>query len=121
MSISSEERIELKNEIKDAVGDLIENLETRTSSQFNIIDYKLDAIEKQTTRTNGRLSEAESKLKNLEKSEKDHILRCPNNQRIRELEDVTLTAKTIKRVLIQGLVLTGIVMTIILGLFTLLN
>jgi len=99
----------------------LKNIEEKTTNQFNIIDYKLDAIEKQTTQTNGRLVTAEEKLRKLEKSENEHLLMCPQAERVRKLEDQALSNKVIKGFIVKTVIITSAVMSIILGIFTMIN
>jgi hypothetical protein len=95
-----------KEEIKEILHDYVSGVMARVDSKFEIIDIKLDEIKEQTTKHNGRMSILEFK-------EARHTIDCPNVDKIRALEDHTLTTKSIKNWIVGSVSIVGILMSIL--------
>jgi hypothetical protein len=94
-----------KDEIKGILHDYVSGVMARVDSKFEIIDLKLDRIEAQTTKHNGRMTV-------LEMKEARHTIECPNVGKIRDLEDHVLTTKHLKKWVVGGVSIIGILMSI---------
>ena len=106
-----------KTEIKSWIEDGIEKIEVRTDNKFEIIHLKLEQILEQTTRHNDRMNKAEGRLKKIEDNELTHVTTCPVAEKVRVLEDDSLTMKSVKKFMARTIGLTATGMTVIWILF----
>jgi len=96
-----------KNDMRSMFQDMLEISITKHDEQYKLIDYKLDQITLQTTKTNGRVNK-------LEEKELTHIITCPQNEKIRVLEDNALTNKSIRKWIVASITITAIVVTVLI-------
>ncbi len=108
-----------KEELMKFVDGVIDRYESKSSKEYEIINYKLDSIEAQTTRTNGRLTDLENRVKDIEIEKGGRISTCPYSETIKKLSEDSITVNAIKRMLIQGIVIAGLFFTILFGILRL--
>jgi uncharacterized protein Yka (UPF0111/DUF47 family) len=69
---------------------------------------------------NGSIATAINRIYQLEEREKTHTLRCPLNDKVRTLEDDSLSAKTIRKVFTKTILMGSALVGFIIGLSKLL-
>lgn len=104
------------DELRDMMESVVEKYHKFTSDPLKIINYKLDSIEEQTTKTNGRLTKVEEKVHGLEISDATRIQNCPQAKKIDELIESSISVRTIKNMVIRGIVIAGIFFTILFSI-----
>jgi len=102
-----------KTEIRSWIEEGIEKIEVRTDNKFEIIHLKLEQILEQTTRHNGGLKDNRSRIEALEKGQVEHTISCPVIEKVRTLEDESLTTKSVKKFMVKTIGFTATGMTII--------
>lgn len=132
---------EEKNEFKQILHDHVAGIVAQNEAKNDIIIYKLDTLEisqmeikKSLDFTNGKIGKAIIDIHNLEtenqlikqqqeyivtKEKQDlveHTLACPNKDRIKTLENENFTKKEMKKMMIQGISVIGILATILVSL-----
>lgn len=110
-----------KTEIRELITDLLNIHSEKIEGKFNLIDEKLERIELQTTKTNGRVTRLESVVVDIQIKDKEHIINCPIKERVNNLETETITTKTIRKMIIQGFTLAGVIAAIIYGLIEIIS
>lgn len=94
---------------------------TLMNAQFINVQGKLEDIEKQTIKTNGRVSKLEDMSNIHTNMINQYDLKCPQETRLRLLEDNTLTAKVVKKWITNSVAVTSAIMGIIWIIFKLIN
>lgn len=107
-------------QLKALMKGIIESYSQSNSNHYEIINYKLDSIETQTTKTNGRLSEVENKVKEIEIDNAKRVLTCPQNKKIEELVNSSMSILAMRKIVIRGITIAGIFFTLLFGLLRLL-
>lgn len=82
---------------KDIIKPLLATVNAYHEGDLKLINADLKRILEQTTKTNSRVSRSEAKIEELEKKEIAHIINCPQEKRVRNLEDNQLSQKSIKK------------------------
>ena len=116
----------------------IKALTTLTSAQFMNVNERLDKIngkvarhddaitqsliersnlQHKTSEQDTCIDEIYDRLADVEKKEANHVLACPNVNKIRALEDNQLETKSVKKWIVGSVATTGIVMSILWILF----
>ena len=103
-------------ELRKMMEGVVEKYHKLNADPLEIINYKLDAIELQTTKTNSRLTKVEDQVKDLEFSDATRIVSCPQASKIDQLIESSISTKTIKNIVIRGIVIAGIFFTILFGI-----
>lgn len=87
----------MTNDERELFDERFKSLTTLMNSQFINVNDKLESIEEQTKKTNGRVTELE-KMSNLHTiAINGYASKCPQEVRIRGLEDNTLSSKVVKK------------------------
>lgn len=73
------------------------------------IEENTGRIETQTVKTNGRVTQLERDVVQMKMDETKHTSNCPNNPRIKILEDNDLSRKAIAKFLLVATTLAGII------------
>lgn len=92
----------MTKEDKEFLNSILETHSARIDGKFDVINNKLDNIEKQTTKTNGRVSKLEENVQVLNIKDQNHIMYCPQQNRIKTLEDEQISSKSIKKFFYAG-------------------
>lgn len=101
--MTTEERAEVRQMLTDVLRGHHEEMKGR----LNVIQANLLRVEAQTTKTNGRVTIVEDKIEILEKEEIKHSVNCPNESRIKTLEEAEISRKAIIRFVVGGSALAG--------------
>ncbi len=107
-------------ELKKIINRVIETYQESNSNRYEIINYKLDSIETQTTKSNGRLVEVEKKVNDLEIDNAKRILTCPQEEKIKQLMETSMSTSVMRKIVIRGITIAGIFFAILFGLLRLL-
>jgi len=95
------------NELKEFIQQLFENRSIKTDMEFKLIRQELLTIKEQVLKTNGRVTALEDEFYDFEKTTDNHFHICPNNAKIRDIQDTLLSRKSIRQWLIAGLGITS--------------
>ena len=102
------------NMIRQTMTDVLATHTAEINGRFNVIHTQLLAIKEQTTKTNGRVTKAEEVLKGLEIADINHLAMCPNQSRIKALEDAkTEENGMVKFVFKAGSIIGGVALIVI--------
>lgn len=102
------------NMIRQTMNDVLSIHTAEINGRFNVIHTQLLAIKEQTTKTNGRVTKNEEVLKGLEIADINHLAKCPNQSRIKALEDSkTEESGAYKFVFKAGSIVGGIALIVI--------
>lgn len=134
-----------KNEFKEYIHTMLAGYQARVEAQNSITNNRLEAIDNHLLRQNGRVSKAEEaialalqeragnrqkqedyfmqidnldeRLTEVEKKENQHVITCPNIEKIRKLEDENLSNKSVKKFMgimfTSGVALGGLIVAVI--------
>ena len=103
-----EEKIEIAGLISTAA----KVKDAEHEANYKLIDFKLGTILKQTTLHNQRMTKVEEKCREIEKADLTKMVNCPLVEKVRTLEDASLTSKAIKKWFIGTVAGTGGVVSI---------
>lgn len=114
-----------KQEIKeDIIKPLLATVNAYHEGDLKLINADLKRILRQTTRHNQRMTKIESKnekheqrIELIEKADIANEGKCPNDDKVRALEDAQLTQKSIRKWIIGSVGIASGAMTIIWILF----
>jgi hypothetical protein len=106
-----------KDEMREMLTDILSGHIEKIDGKFNLIDEKLERIESQTTKTNGRVNRLETVSMDTLIKQKEHIINCPLNERVKTLEGDVITSKTIRKMFIQGFTILGIIGGLVFGIY----
>lgn len=102
-----------RTEIRQMLIDILSGQTEEMKGRYNVIHVNLTQIKEQTTKTNGRVSALEKEVEKLKLSEAEHVLSCPNDEKIRALQDNELSKKSIVRFFILSTAVAGTIVGII--------
>ena len=105
------------NSLKELFEEKLKSLHIQLNSEFEVLNNRLETIEEQVKKTNGRTIKLEE-LTNLHTlSINQYSNKCPQEARIRTVEDNLLTGFTVKKWIIGTLgvisIIVGIIYTLI--------
>jgi hypothetical protein len=108
-----------KNEreiIREMFTDVLATHSAVLNGEFKVIKTELSSIKIQTTKTNGRVTSLEKEVGEIKLEEVQHIINCPNTQRIGTLEKSDVSRKSVLKFISISIGITlgviGIVFTI---------
>ena len=114
------------NQIKEILKAHLTANNARIESQFDLIDLKLDSINEHLSRQNGRLGKAElaisefvTKIAVDDTEKKNRLSTCPQSNRITKIETELITKKEIKKYIVGGIGVIGILLTIFVTIINL--
>ena len=103
-------------QIKELFQTLIDHINAIQDLKMKLIEQKLDSIIDQTTKTNGTVRRHSEQLADIEQGKWHSIVTCPQAKVVSEVRDSMITSKSIKRLIISSITITGIVVAIVIGL-----
>ncbi len=103
-------------EVEVLINQVINKCNSKSSSAYEVINYKLDSIEAQTTRTNGRLTDVEKKVQNIEIDKASRLASCPQSEIIKQIHETTISTNEMRRIIIRGITLAGVFFAILFAL-----
>jgi predicted nuclease with TOPRIM domain len=109
-----------RKELKEAIKEAIEQHSGNVNSIFKIIDVKLDSIKSETSKTNGRVTQLEHEVSTLKNAELSHLVKCPNTEKIINLEKMEVGRKAVSSFTWKQVTLGGVIAGLILTLAQLL-
>ncbi|HLO60964.1 MAG TPA: hypothetical protein VK179_19590 [Bacteroidales bacterium] len=108
-------------ELKELIQDAMRAQNEKITGQFNVIDCKLDLITQRLDRLNGKVAEHEKIINERSVVVSDYICHAKEavetEKRIRVLEDQQLSNRTMKRLIVTSIGLTGSLIAIGFTLF----
>ena len=117
---------EQRKEIREMVQDIVGVQYAEIIGRLNVLNGHIATINGTTTRTekhaektNGRVTKLEDEVESLQKINMVHLVNCPNTLKIAELEKENLKQHSIKTFLFKSLGVTGIIVSVAVGLYEL--
>jgi len=110
--MNKDDKEETRQMISDIIGkpleDIIGRLNVMNANMVRI-EGNTERTEKHAEKTNGRVNTLEKQMEQLKLDEIQHILKCPNNNRIQGLENNEVSRKAVAKFLIMASTLAGII------------
>jgi len=104
------------SQIKDLFQTGIDHINAIQDLKMKLIEQKLDSIIDQTTKTNGNVRRHSEQIADIEQGKWHSIVTCPQAKVISEVRDSMITGKSIKRLVVTSITITGIIVAIVIGL-----
>ena len=103
-------------QIKELFQTGIDHINAIQDLKMKLIEQKLDSIIVQTTKTNGTVRRHSEQLADIEQGKWHSIATCPQAVVVNEVRDSMITGKSIKKLIVTSITITGIIVAIVIGI-----
>lgn len=108
--------VEDEKQMRQMLADVLSGHTEAIHGRLNVVHANLVRIEEntgrietQTVKTNGRVTQLEKEVVQIKMDESKHANSCPNNSRIKVLEDKDLSRSAVAKFLLVATTLAGII------------
>jgi len=105
-----------KDEIRQMLNDVMNSHVNEINGRFNILHHTLLGIKEQVTIANGRTRKLEDAVIDLREKEITHVISCPNNPRIQNLENAEISRKSVFKFVVLLATLSAAIGGLIVGI-----